>query len=108
MPIENRLINVCLAHEALWNIGVLHRDISVNNIMLSPAKAEEARRHGFLIDFDYALLEAILNALDAAAEAPADPAANGENTTEAATQSKASVDLDPEVLFHRTVRTTYR
>jgi serine/threonine protein kinase len=41
------------AHRALHDAGVLHRDISVSNILLNP-KGEEGNR-GVLIDFDHAI-----------------------------------------------------
>jgi hypothetical protein len=45
---------ICTAHEDLWNGRILHRDISLHNVMLSPPKTEGERRRGLLIDFDYA------------------------------------------------------
>lgn len=41
-----------VAHSHLYNVlGILHRDISVNNIMIHKRNAHEAT--GLLIDFDY-------------------------------------------------------
>ena len=48
------LIMKCVAHEELWNGGILHRDISLNNVMLSPSSTDGDRRRGLLIDLDYA------------------------------------------------------
>jgi serine/threonine protein kinase len=42
-----------LAHKTLFNdYGILHRDISLNNILLHRAK-EDGPADGLLIDFDY-------------------------------------------------------
>ncbi len=40
----------CLGHESLLNAGILHRDISIGNIMLT-----EKEDDGFLIDLDLAI-----------------------------------------------------
>ena|SRR5882762_5986154 len=48
------LIMICTAHEDLWNGRILHRDISLHNVMLSPPKTEGEHCRGLLIDFDYA------------------------------------------------------
>ena len=42
------------AIEALDNNGILHRDISVSNLILVPVKGSTTRK-GFLIDFDFAI-----------------------------------------------------
>ena len=42
-------------HEYLTKIGILHRDISENNIVLARRPGEEER--GYLIDFDMATLQ---------------------------------------------------
>ena len=41
-------------HEYLTNIGLLHRDISENNIVLARRPGDE---RGYLIDFDMAILQ---------------------------------------------------
>ena len=43
-----------LGIEALDNIGVLHRDISLYNIILV-ADGTSGVRRGYIIDFDYAI-----------------------------------------------------
>ena len=47
-----------IAHNACCEMGVIHRDISFNNILLVPNKDHEQKgaytRRGMLIDFDYA------------------------------------------------------
>jgi len=40
----------CLGHESLLNAGILHRDVSIGNIMLT-----EKEDDGFLIDLDLAI-----------------------------------------------------
>jgi hypothetical protein len=51
-------------HEDLCVGGILHRDVSINNVMLSPPASEGGRRQGFLIDFDYAFVFRQLLGLD--------------------------------------------
>ncbi|KAF8652270.1 hypothetical protein AX16_004486 [Volvariella volvacea WC 439] len=41
-------------HKASWDVGVLHRDVSSNNILLGPEDAGPGDR-GILIDFDLAI-----------------------------------------------------
>ena len=41
-------------HEFLTSVGILHRDISENNIVLGVYPCEE---RGYLIDFDMAILQ---------------------------------------------------
>ena len=43
------------AIEALDNNGILHRDISVSNLVLVPTKGSTIRK-GFLIDFDSSVI----------------------------------------------------
>ena len=44
----------CVAHEELWNGGILHRNISLNNVMLFSSSTDGDCRWGLLIDLDYA------------------------------------------------------
>ncbi|KAI1791533.1 hypothetical protein LXA43DRAFT_889104 [Ganoderma leucocontextum] len=49
------------AHHRAWSLArVLHRDISVGNIMILPASSTSPRRKGFLIDWDLSRLESEL------------------------------------------------
>ena len=48
ISIENTLLT-CSGHESLLNAEILHRDISIDNIMLT-----EKEEDGFLIDLDLA------------------------------------------------------
>ena len=41
---------ICLGHESLLNAGILHRDVSIGNIILT-----ENEDDGFLIDLDLAI-----------------------------------------------------
>ena len=43
-------------HETLLDAKILHRDISSNNIMLSPSKNEGEHHQCLVIDFDYAFV----------------------------------------------------
>ena len=43
-------------HHILWKANILHRDISLNNIMLSPSTNEGEHHQGLLINFDYAFV----------------------------------------------------
>ena len=38
-------------HQQAWEVGILHRDVSVGNVLI--AEYPEERMHGFLHDFDY-------------------------------------------------------
>ncbi|KAM5541449.1 hypothetical protein V8D89_005003 [Ganoderma adspersum] len=54
-------VDVIIAHHDAWTLAnVLHRDISVGNIMILPATAHSPRRMGFLIDWDLSRLESEL------------------------------------------------
>ncbi|EPQ61234.1 hypothetical protein GLOTRDRAFT_109367 [Gloeophyllum trabeum ATCC 11539] len=49
-------IDVIQAHKALLEkVGILHRDISLNNIMLAATRDAAGQRRGVLIDLDYAM-----------------------------------------------------
>ena len=102
-------------HDSLCNAKILHRDISLNNIMLSPAKNEGERHRGLLIDYDYAFV----------VELRADSSVDGKNVEniQAAVQNNEARSKDREgqkdaentadqtrinnreVLLHRTVST---
>ena len=41
----------CLGHQNLWKKGILHRDISINNILLGNQGAKPGNR-GLVIDLD--------------------------------------------------------
>ena len=43
-------------HHILWKVNILHRDISLNNIMLSPSTNEGECHQGLLINLDYAFV----------------------------------------------------
>ncbi|PPQ68018.1 hypothetical protein CVT24_002927 [Panaeolus cyanescens] len=43
-----------VGHQALWNNGILHRDISTNNILYRKKNNDDALHRGVLIDFDMA------------------------------------------------------
>lgn len=51
--VETTLTMICLAHRTLCTNKILHRDISVNNILLTSGE-EGQRSCGLLIDYDYA------------------------------------------------------
>jgi len=42
-------------HQNLWNKDILHRDVSINNILMGTSKARVGNR-GLLIDLDMAVL----------------------------------------------------
>ena len=44
-----------LGHQNLWNAGILHRDVSINNVLIGKPDAEVGNR-GVLIDMDMAIL----------------------------------------------------
>lgn len=77
---------VCLAHETLFTNKILHRDISINNILLT-SKEDGQRSRGLLIDYDYAFLY------------KDEPEDAGATISEHLNQSH-------EVLLHRTVSIT--
>jgi len=94
----------------------LHRDISVDNIMLSPSKNAGARHQGLLIDFDYAFViggsksgESVVDsqgresAVDSQGRESAVDSQSRENT-EAVVQSTQEPTQNREILLHRTVR----
>ena len=43
-------------HHILWKENILHRDINLNNIMLSPSMNERECHQGLLIDLNYAFV----------------------------------------------------
>ncbi|KAF6747060.1 hypothetical protein DFP72DRAFT_781367, partial [Ephemerocybe angulata] len=43
------------AHHELWLLGILHRDISIRNILLGDPNPEHVGQRGILIDFDMAI-----------------------------------------------------
>ncbi|KAF8458732.1 hypothetical protein BDZ91DRAFT_621264, partial [Kalaharituber pfeilii] len=51
------ILSAFRAHKELYfNRGILHRDISINNILHAPPKeGQPATTHGLLIDLDYGL-----------------------------------------------------
>jgi len=54
MLLDNTDIVVLVAHRKLHDVaGILHRDISVRNILINPVGVEGNR--GILIDFDHAI-----------------------------------------------------
>ncbi|KAI4123443.1 MAG: hypothetical protein LQ341_007200, partial [Variospora aurantia] len=59
MSIES-IANFTLGHESSLNAGILHRDVSIGNIMLT-----EDENDGFLIDFDLAIKTASIEACGA-------------------------------------------
>jgi hypothetical protein len=64
------LIVIYSAHARLCDLGVLHRDISINNIMLSSPKNIV---QGLLIDYDYAFCSSLLFPLDPESAQPPCP-----------------------------------
>ncbi|KAF8241215.1 hypothetical protein K440DRAFT_665410 [Wilcoxina mikolae CBS 423.85] len=51
--IHTRLVTSPVGHRYLYNHGILHRDVSSNNILLLPSTTSSG--HGFLIDLDLAV-----------------------------------------------------
>lgn len=42
-----------IGHRILWEAGILHRDVSINNVLIGKPNAEAGNR-GVLIDWDMA------------------------------------------------------
>lgn len=106
-------------HEGLCNAKILHRDISINNIMLSPSKNEGGRHKGLLIDFDYAFVVELRadssadgrNVENPQATVQDDEACNEDQegqknaeSTQAAVEGDQARVNNRKVLLHRTVR----
>ena len=53
--LSSYILNSLLGHKNLWDNNILHRDISVNNILLSLDPVKENNR-GLIIDLDLAIL----------------------------------------------------
>ena len=51
-----------VGHRNLWNAGILHRDVSINNVLIGKPNAEVGNR-GVLIDMDMAILLARMESL---------------------------------------------
>lgn len=50
-----RALEACIqGHESLWRAGYLHRDISINNLLVTDGR-EDSLAPGFLIDLDWAI-----------------------------------------------------
>jgi hypothetical protein len=75
----------------------LHRDISINNVMLSPPKNEGECKRGLLIDLDYAFIFKKPFASNPDTENP--------ETAETVETSETTEDVSSShsVLLHRTV-----
>ena len=53
--LSSYILNSSSGHKNLWDNNILHRDISVNNILLSLDPVKENNR-GLIIDLDLAIL----------------------------------------------------
>src|SRR5882724_9013417 len=82
------LIIVFSVHDSLCNAKILHRDISLNNIMLSPTKNEGEHHRRLLIDYDYTFI----------IELHADSSVDGKNVEniQAAVQNNEACNKDRE------------
>ncbi|KAL0946160.1 hypothetical protein HGRIS_012423 [Hohenbuehelia grisea] len=49
-----------VGHQGLWSQGILHRDISAGNIMLSASPTPQAGEEGFLMDLEYCHLRHLI------------------------------------------------
>ncbi|KAL0946155.1 hypothetical protein HGRIS_012418 [Hohenbuehelia grisea] len=49
-----------VGHQGLWSQGILHRDISAGNIMLSASATPQAGEEGFLVDLEYCRLRRLI------------------------------------------------
>jgi hypothetical protein len=47
-------VHSCRGHEHLWNASILHRDVSINNVLFGQPGAQEGNR-GIIIDLDLAI-----------------------------------------------------
>ena len=45
---------IFVGHRNLWEAGILHRDVSINNVLIGRSNAEAGNR-GVLIDLDMAI-----------------------------------------------------
>ena len=54
MFIDPFLITLSTGHQFLYDQGILHRDISVGNILLSSEKRPKPGHEGFVMDVEYA------------------------------------------------------
>ena len=106
------LIIIYSAHAVLCNKGILHRDISINNVMLSSPKNTECPAKGLLIDYDYAFCSSLLFSLltesaqpPPAQPPPAQPSDPSPSDPPAQTHgNETSTEIqDREILLHRTV-----
>lgn len=95
-----KLMTTFIAHRYLFNeLGILHRDISLNNILLRRvADADEAV--GLLIDYDYA--ELLLLDLEGLPESSSDAAAmdSGSETLDEQNESNIKTFRTVSFLFN--------
>jgi serine/threonine protein kinase len=103
-----------LAHQRLFNNhGILHRDISLNNILLY--RAEDETADGLLIDFDYSeeldILDRELDALDTHSDGEAMEECGDEIDEAADVEEGEASAIDSETAFGidsvRTVRSHF-
>jgi hypothetical protein len=100
------LIIIYSAHAILCDNGILHRDISINNVMLSSPKNTECPAKGLLADYDYAFCSSLLFPLTESAQPPpAQPSDPSPSDPPAQTHSNetSTETQDREILLHRTV-----
>ena len=88
----------------MWNEGILHRDISLNNIMLSPPKNEGEHRPGLLIDFDYAFLMRLEHVITQIKERQDDGVESSVAQQHQNDDAKSPEAQRWALLLHRTVR----
>ena len=55
MSYADTIVCYVLDHKAMYNAGILHRDVSAGNILICPKKGDKMENtHGRLIDLDHA------------------------------------------------------
>ena len=107
------LIDKKIAHKLLvFKAGILHRDISINNMML--LKGNKMCRKGFLIDFDWAVLYIIRKkkgrkstTTDKENIAPANKS-TGRVTRSQKVDKVAAEPKGEDIRGHRTVKCSYK